>query len=142
MTDSVTYDTIGISNVVIDSLANRIFAMVEHFSTLVIKSNPEITTDTPKPGFGSIPDRFELLQNYPNPFNPITTIEFRLAEASNVSVTIFAITGQKITTLVSTKYEAGTHRIQWDASGVASGLYFYRVETDNMAQIKKMILLR
>jgi hypothetical protein len=143
MTDSVTYDTIGISNVHIDSLANRIFAMVEHFSTLVIKQNPDISTSVSENNVSeAVPDQFELLQNYPNPFNPITTIEFRLSEASNVTVSIFTITGQQLVTLVSGKYDAGTHRVQWDASGVASGLYFYRVETNNMAQIKKMILLR
>jgi hypothetical protein len=143
MTDSVTYDTIGISNVHIDSLANRIFAMVEHFSTLVIKQNPDISTSVSENNASeAVPDRFELLQNYPNPFNPITTIEFRLSEASNVTVSIFTITGQQVATLSSGKLDAGTHRVQWDASAVASGLYFYRVETDNMAQTKKMILLR
>jgi len=117
--------------------------MIEHFSTLVIKQNPNISTSVSESNASeAVPDRFELLQNYPNPFNPITTIEFRLSEASNVTVSIFTITGQQLTTLVSGKYDAGTHSVQWDASGVASGLYFYRVETNNMAQIKKMILLR
>ena len=142
MTDSVTFDSVGISNVYVDSLANRIFAMVEHFSTLVIKENDNITTFTPENKTNSLPDQFELLQNYPNPFNPITTIEFRLAQAGNVSVTIFSITGQEVTSIISKNFEAGTHHVQWNASGVASGVYFYKVEAGNMVQVKKMILLR
>jgi hypothetical protein len=143
MADSVTYDTVGLSNVYIDSLANRIFAMVEHFSTLVIKQNPNISTSVPgKTEEASVPEFFELMQNYPNPFNPSTTIEFRLTEPANITVSIFTITGQQVTTLVSGKFDTGTHRVKWNASGVASGIYFYRVETENMAQVKKMILLR
>lgn len=89
----------------------------------------------------------KVWQNYPNPFNPETTIEFGIKENSNVLIEIYNIKGQKVKTLINGFREAGYHSVIWngkDNSGkpVASGLYFYRMRTDNYSKIRKMILLK
>ena len=89
------------------------------------------------------PDIYELLQNYPNPFNPATTISYQLPEVSEIEISIYNLLGQKITTLVSQKQSAGNYKVEWDASRFASGIYFYRLETDKgFVQSKKLILLK
>ncbi|MGD0339966.1 MAG: T9SS type A sorting domain-containing protein [Bacteroidota bacterium] len=70
---------------------------------------------------------FQLSQNYPNPFNPSTTIRFSLPKASDVNLSIYNILGERITVLVSEHMNAGTHLVEWNASGFASGVYFYRL---------------
>ena len=95
----------------------------------------------------ALPEGFRLEQNYPNPFNPTTTIEFALPQAGPVSVEIYNINGQKVRTLIDGPMTAGVHTVEWDAtdeagSRVASGVYFYRLTTDEFTQSKKMTLLK
>lgn len=140
--DSVIFDTLGISNVMVDSSSNRIFALVEHFSTLVIREK-EVVTSINYEIENSSPERFVLGQNYPNPFNPTTMIGYQLAAFSEVKLSIYNILGQKVATLVSEKQPKGTYSIQWDASGFASGIYLYRLETNQgVLKTKKLILLK
>ena len=80
-------------------------------------------------------------QNYPNPFNPSTVIQFRLAEAQQVSLKIYNLAGQRVATLVSEPLSAGTHSRVFDAAGLASGIYFYRLITERNVFTKKMTLL-
>jgi hypothetical protein len=89
-----------------------------------------------------IRDHFAVEQNYPNPFNPSTTIEFDLAKASDVRIEVYNITGQNIQTLFNNKLSAGRHQVEWDASGFASGVYYYRIEAGEFVDVKKMVLLR
>ncbi len=97
-----------------------------------------LSTDNSK----SLPGVFSLDQNYPNPFNPATAISFALPEASHVKLDIFNITGQKVTTLVDERRDAGHHTVSWDASGAASGVYFYRLSGSDFVESKKMLLLK
>jgi Zn-dependent M28 family amino/carboxypeptidase len=85
---------------------------------------------------------FNLYQNYPNPFNPITTIEFDLPKTGEVTIKIFNILGQEVATLVMEKLAAGSYKYIFDASGLVSGVYLYRLETDKFVQIRKMVLMR
>lgn len=89
-----------------------------------------------------LPEKFYVSQNYPNPFNPQTTIEFGLPVQQQVKVEIFDIAGRSIETLVDGALNAGIHKFQWNASGVASGMYFYRVQTPEHQIMKKLILLK
>jgi len=86
--------------------------------------------------------KYELHQNYPNPFNPSTLINYSLAKDSRVSIIIYNVLGQKVTELVNKKQSAGNYEIEFDASNLTSGLYFYRLETPNYSKTMKMILLR
>jgi Leucine-rich repeat (LRR) protein len=89
-----------------------------------------------------LPTEFALHQNYPNPFNPSTTIKFSLPEQSKVVINIYNLLGEKVTELVNSDYNAGYHQIQFNAKGLASGIFFYSIEANIFRDIKKMILLR
>jgi len=90
----------------------------------------------------SIPQRFRLLQNYPNPFNNSTVITYQLMQSSQVQLYIYNIFGQKVVTLVNEFKPAGYYAVPFQATGLATGLYFYRIETDNNSATKRMLLLK
>ena len=88
------------------------------------------------------PTKFELKQNYPNPFNPSTTIKFSVPRSTYVSLTIYNSSGQQVSKLISKDMKAGVYTTEWNASGFASGVYYYRMVADNFAETKKLILLK
>ena len=90
----------------------------------------------------SAPDKFELLQNYPNPFNPTTQISFALPFAAKVNLSVFNMLGQKVEELANHTFEAGVHSVQFNAASYSSGIYFYKLTSENFLQIKKMMLLK
>ena len=89
-----------------------------------------------------VPATFELEQNFPNPFNPTTTISYSLATPSSVMLTVYTLTGQEVRTLVNSIQPAGAYEVAFDASELASGLYLYRLETENAVQTRLMTLLK
>jgi hypothetical protein len=109
---------------------------------LAVSGNLEVT-DINSDLSSNIPDQFILQQNYPNPFNPLTTIEYRLPQSSRVDLSIYNVIGQKVATLVSARQKEGYYKIAWDATGFASGVYFYKLTTDkNFVQTRKMVVLK
>jgi hypothetical protein len=90
----------------------------------------------------AFPNLYYLMQNYPNPFNPSTTIEFDLPKASEVRIEVYNIAGQKIQTLLNTKMSAGSHQVEFNAQNLSSGVYFYRIESGEFQDVKKMILIK
>ncbi len=89
-----------------------------------------------------LPNEYRLLQNYPNPFNPSTTITFSLKETGKVSLKIYNILGQEITTLINKVLPSGVHSVIFDADNLQSGTYIYRIVTKNYIESKKMVLLK
>ena len=94
-----------------------------------------------------MPRVYSLEQNYPNPFNPTTQINFSLAADSRVTLKIFNILGQEVTTLINKNFVAGTHTVSFNASNLTSGVYLYRIDAagidgENFTAIKKMILTK
>ena len=89
-----------------------------------------------------IPAEFSLSQNHPNPFNPVTTIEFSLPAMGYTLLTIYNLRGQEIAKLVSGEIQAGYHKVNWNASNFASGIYFYRLQAGDFVQTRKMVLLK
>ncbi len=85
---------------------------------------------------------YSLAQNYPNPFNPFTKITYQIPKSSFVKLNIYDITGRLVKTLVNEVKEQGTHSVTFNGSGLASGTYFYRLESGQFAEIKKMILVK
>jgi hypothetical protein len=85
---------------------------------------------------------YELAQNYPNPFNPSTTIRYGLPQRSHVTLAVFNTLGQQVATLVQSEQEAGNHEAAFDASGLASGVYLYRLQAGDFVQTKRFVLLR
>ena len=89
-----------------------------------------------------LPRIFALNQNYPNPFNPVTMINYQIPMINDVELSIYNILGQKVATLVNERKQAGYHQVEWDASGLASGIYYYRIEAGEFQDVKKMILIK
>lgn len=96
-----------------------------------VKENPQ-----------SLPLDFAIYQSYPNPFNPSTTVRYDVPVAMHVSLKVYNVFGQEVATLVNEKKSAGRHQVEWNAAGVASGVYFYRIQTSDYVATKKLILLR
>lgn len=90
----------------------------------------------------SHPTNYILHQNYPNPFNLSTSIKFILAKSSYVKIELYNIAGQKVQTLLNKKMQAGTHRLEYNAQNLSSGIYFYSIEAGDFQDVKKMILLQ
>ena len=88
------------------------------------------------------PQKYELLQNYPNPFNPSTTITFSIPERSRVTLKIYDLLGQEVETLLNDDFTAGKYSTRWDAAGLATGTYFYRLEAGKFTETKKVLLLK
>ncbi|MFI5144811.1 MAG: T9SS type A sorting domain-containing protein [Ignavibacteria bacterium] len=86
--------------------------------------------------------QYSLSQNYPNPFNPTTNISFSLPEETNVKLTVFDITGNRVDILADNKFERGTHVVRWEASKYSSGVYFYKLETEKFTESRKMLLVK
>ncbi len=94
-----------------------------------------------------IPRAYTLAQNYPNPFNPSTTIRYDMKDRGLVSIRIYNVAGQLVRTLVNGEKEAGIHSVAWDGrngagAGVASGIYFYKMETAGFSATKKLVMIR
>ncbi|MEO8168742.1 MAG: YCF48-related protein, partial [bacterium] len=100
--------------------------------------NPTSVSDTRN----EIPVSFSLDQNYPNPFNPSTTIAFRIPQNTFVSLSVYNILGQELATLVSSEMNTGVHEVRWNASGQASGVYFYQLKANGYTTTKRMVLLK
>jgi len=89
-----------------------------------------------------IPDKYELSQNYPNPFNPVTNIKFDIIKTGDLKLVIYDILGHEVITLFNQKLQAGKYEVDWNAVNSPSGIYFYRLETHNFTQTKKMIFIK
>lgn len=88
------------------------------------------------------PENYSLGQNFPNPFNPATTIKFSIAKPGMVTLKVYNSIGREVETLVSESMAAGTYDVSFDASGLTSGLYFYKITTNNFVETKKMLLVK
>jgi hypothetical protein len=102
-------------------------------------ANPTLTSTVEEKG---IPTDFALQQNYPNPFNPSTTIQYGLPHASFVTLTVYNSVGQQVAQLVNEQQQAGYHDIVFRGDGLASGVYFCRLQAGDFVQTKKLMLLR
>ncbi|MGE5796961.1 MAG: 5'-nucleotidase C-terminal domain-containing protein [Ignavibacteria bacterium] len=88
------------------------------------------------------PYEYALMQNYPNPFNPATNFEFRIADFELVSLKVYDILGNEVATIVNEELPAGNYKYQWNASRLASGVYFYQLRTGKFEDTKKLILMK
>jgi hypothetical protein len=112
-----------------------------HDALLTALANGTLPTAVEVVG-GAIPTEYSLTQNYPNPFNPSTNINFTLPQSGNVTLKVYDITGKEVATLLNGYQAAQTYHVQFDGSALASGVYFYKLQTDNFTQTKKMVLMK
>ncbi|MBN1632762.1 MAG: T9SS type A sorting domain-containing protein [Ignavibacteria bacterium] len=89
-----------------------------------------------------VPKKFELAQNYPNPFNPVTNINFDLPESGLVSLKIFDLLGREVAIVVNEFKEAGYYTVQYNAEGLSSGIYFYRLEAYGNSIVRKLAVMK
>lgn len=94
------------------------------------------------PVMGEIPERFSLGQNYPNPFNPKTNIRIKIPAESFTRLTVYDVSGKEAAVLVNENLRPGEYNVDFDAGRLGSGLYFYRIETENYTETRKMVLIK
>ncbi len=107
-----------------------------------------ISTSVTMPG-GDIPSAFALGQNYPNPFNPVTTIRYTVAGTGGqrpgsrkTRLIVYDLSGREVAVLVNEDRQPGTYTVRFDATGLASGVYFYRLQAESFVQTRAMVLTR
>jgi hypothetical protein len=106
---------------------------------VIYVSGGQVGVDEPRAG---MPSRFELLQNYPNPFNPATRIVYRVGGREFVSLRVFDLLGREVTMLVNEIQDAGFKSVEWNAAGMASGVYICRMKAGDFVQSKKLVLTK
>ncbi|MBS1513790.1 MAG: T9SS type A sorting domain-containing protein [Bacteroidetes bacterium] len=89
-----------------------------------------------------VPNKFALMQNYPNPFNPSTVVSFQLPITGFVSLKVYDISGREVSSLVNEMKEAGYYSVNFNAAGISSGTYFYKLTTDKFSDVKKMVVVK
>ena len=90
----------------------------------------------------TVPEKFELYDNYPNPFNPNTTIKFDIAKSQFVKLVVYNMLGEQVSSIVNQNLTPGSYSVDFDASSLSSGMYFYRIESQGFAQTKRMVLIK
>lgn len=114
--------------------------LVGNFGAVLYTSNGGATfTEEP---IASVPDKFRLGQNYPNPFNSSSKFKFETGKLSNVKITVYDIQGREVQTILNEKLIPGIYEVNFDGSGLNSGVYFYRMSAGNYTETKKMILAK
>jgi len=135
--DIFTAYLVGQGTAAINSITEARF--VSDFAQVIFNNNIVSVQNTSK---SEIPSDIYLSQNYPNPFNPSTKIEYRIQEAGVISLKVYDVLGNEVTTLVDEYKPAGTYEVEWDASKYPSGVYFYQLKTEGFIETKKMILMK
>ncbi len=134
----------------VDQTANYAQGTLLYYSVALVRGGAEVAMGPEveyRLGAGVLPSAFVLYGNFPNPFNPLTTIKFDLPRDGHVALRIFDLSGRVVRTLVDENLARATHEYQWDGSDdaghrVASGTYYYRVESDQNAATGKMMLVK
>ncbi len=113
------------------------------YDTLRLELTPPLESNLAENAIAISPsEAYHLHQSYPNPFNPKTTIAYYIPEASDVKLVVYDLLGRKIAELVNESEQAGLHEAEWDASGLASGVYFYKITAGSFQDVKKAVLIR
>lgn len=141
-TDVLTYQEVGLTpdNVYFYKVCSYNLTGTSDFTNTVsgtTKSSTILINNT-----SVLSEGYFLSNNFPNPFNPSTTIKFGIPARANVNIKIYNSAGMEIETLLNSDFYAGIYSIVWNASGFPSGSYFYKIETENFREVKKMILIK
>ena len=122
-------------------VGEHLFAGTMHYGGVWRRPLSEMITSV-DPGSHEMPQESSLSQNYPNPFNPSTTIKYALPSATMARLSVYDMLGREVSVLVNEGREAGVHEVRFDASGLSSGVYFYRLQAGDFTQTKRLLLLR
>jgi hypothetical protein len=119
----------------------RIYNRALSATEIAVIANP-VTTGLSGNPVQKTPIKYELDQNYPNPFNPFTTISFSLPRTERVVLIIYDLLGNQVANLVNATLPVGKYSIQWFPQGLSNGVYYYRIESGDFMQTKKMFLVK
>jgi hypothetical protein len=127
------------------------FFLTTHSRLFSSVSNPSYI-DLPLVGSASLagvheprfspPEGFILHQNYPNPFNPVTSIRYQVPGVTSVRIAVYDLLGREVSVLLDGRQDAGSYTAEFDGSGLASGVYLYRLQAGDFVQTRRMVLLR
>ncbi len=151
--DSLTYDdktpwpeepdgegsSLELKNYTLDNSKYYNWSASTNYGTPSLQNSVFTSTEN---DFNQIPTEYKLSQNYPNPFNPSTTISYSIPQNSNVSLKIYDVIGKEVMSLVNQQQVAGNYEIEFNASNFSSGVYFYKLQSGNFAETRKMILVK
>jgi len=124
-------NNVYVTGISIGSTSNFNYATIKYTQSVGIEPVSNVT-----------PNEYRLTQNYPNPFNPVTNIEFSIPRSGSAKLFVFDALGREISVLVNERLSAGTYKVDFDAAGLSTGVYFYRLETNGFTDIKKMMLIK
>lgn len=116
------------------------YKCIPHFPHMVGTINATVSSITQTSS--TFPEVYSLNQNFPNPFNPSTSIKFDIANTGFVNIKVYDNLGKEVSTLVNENLSAGSYQVNWNAAGLTSGIYFYRLETSDYVATKKMLLVK
>ena len=111
-------------------------------TTFEVPVTINVTGSSAEPRVEPIPSEYALRQNYPNPFNPSTTITYDLRSAGHTTLVVYDVTGREVAALVDGVQQSGVHSVRFDGAGLASGVYFYRLQSGDFTRTAKMVLLK
>ena len=134
-----TSDSLGVRSALIEYISNAVTSL----NTIVVTGNG--TTSGIVQVGPEMPESYALFQNYPNPFNPTTSITYSIPQGEKqhtVAIRIYDLLGREVATLVNEMKPVGTYTVMWDAASIPSGIYFYRMQSDNFVMTKKLVLIR
>ena len=147
--DDGTYESTGVTNMVVDTAANKIHADIYHFSQIVIGDAALVSATGISDEIARLPKSSRLYENYPNPFNPTTNIAFDVAgqSAQRVILDVYNLLGQKIKTVYNEQVQPGHYEMQWHGlddlgRSVSSGMYIYRLKVGEKIMTKRMVLMK
>ncbi len=141
-------DTLSFGSQTTDTSFGRIYDGMnvwDYFSTpsLGASNSTGVISAVSNTLFANVVEKsFQLYQNYPNPFNPVTTIQFNLPEARQINISVYNMLGQKIATLFDGVHQAGKGEVNWDAASQSSGIYFYRISSEDFTTTRRMVLMK
>jgi hypothetical protein len=136
---------VAVSDWEADATAELVRVSVVNGREIMTLANAVITTDSEGDITGppvELPQLTELMQNYPNPFNPTTTIRYTLSQPSDVRVDVYNALGARVATLIQEAQAAGEYAVPFDATNLSSGVYFYRLQTQNYSRTRSMVLIK
>lgn len=117
-------------NILVGTKSGKVYSIADDQNVTDVEASTEIPTE------------FKLMRNYPNPFNLATTIEFAVLVAGKYSLKVYNILGQEVANLFDKEWNVGTHRVTFNASMIATGVYIYRFSGNNVSMTKKMLLMK
>ncbi|HLP17736.1 MAG TPA: carbohydrate-binding protein, partial [Bacteroidota bacterium] len=141
-TTSVTSPVKGTHDVYLKFIGTGTDRLFQLLKVRFIDNSIPLTSAVTQPMLQTLPLHFALRQNYPNPFNPSTTFSFVLPSRSFLTLGVYDVLGRKVSQVLSEELPAGSYTRQWNAEGLPSGFYFYRLTAGSFTETRKLLLMR